>query len=221
MRIPLMLPLALWITATSFAAPPTAPAKVSVGVGELGRITVTQSDKKEVGWRSGTAESNLFVDELKAKEGQTRLLIQGKAKGVYYIVLWSQGEIESAVVEVTVGDGVPDVPPGPKPPIPPPTPEEFRVLIVYESEDMAKYPSSQVAAMMSQEVRGYLTDKAKSWAVLDKDVSTATMPKFYQDAMVKAKGKKLPYVVVGDKTFEGELPATIADTLALFKKYGG
>lgn len=217
----LPLPLALWLTANAFAAPPTAPAKKTVAVGDLDRITIKQSEGKAIGWRSGTSEKNLFVDELKAKEGESRLLIQGKAKGTYYIVLWSQGEIDSAVVEIEVGGGD-DIKPDVKPdPVTPPTPDEFRVLIVFESEDLAKYPASQVTAMMSQEVRGYLTDKAKTWGMFDKDTDVKTMPKFYQDAMSKAKGKKLPYVVIGDKTYEGELPANTADTLALFKKYGG
>lgn len=224
------LPFALLLTADAFATPPTAPARVSVAVGEVDRVTIKQDAKKDVGWRSGTAESNLFVDELRAKEGETRLLIQGKVKGTYYIVLWSKGETDSSVVEVVVGDGKPDIlPPGPTP-TPPPIPEKgFRVLVVFESEELQKYPASQVAAMMSGEVRGYLNDKCatsndgkgKEWAVMDKD--TTGLPKLWQDAVGKAKGKTLPYIIISDGTtgFEGPLPPTTSEVLTLLKKYGG
>lgn len=216
------------------AAPPVAPAKVTVAVGELSRIEVAHDAGTPVGWRSGTPDKNLFVDELKGSAGKVRLLVQGKVPGTYLIVLWTAGETDSAVVEVEV-TGTPPTPPKPvdppTPDTPAPIPEKgFRVLIVYETSELAKLPASQTAALTSAELRAYLNDKCvagadgetKEWRILDKDADLSNESKVWQAAM-KRDRKSIPWIVISDgsKGYEGPLPANTADTLKLLKQYGG
>ena len=245
MRVPTALFGLLAAAALSPAAPPAAPVKVTVKAGDIGRVEITPfkvegKDPLAVGWRAAAAESALFADELTPRAGKTRLMVQGKKAGTYYLVLWSAGETDSAVVEVEVTGAAPapkpapdDDKPKPKPPAPSPVPipvAGFRALIVYETADLAKLPSAQRAVLTSAEVRGYLNDhctpgpdgKTKEWRVLDKDADAGGEPALWQAAL-KRDRKSLPWLIVSDgKTgFEGPLPADTAATLALLRKYGG
>lgn len=126
----------------------------------------------------------------------------------------------------------PDVKPDPVTPAEPaPIPEKgFRVLIVYETADLAKLPASQAAALTSSEVRNYLNSacvvgadgKTKEWRILDKDANLSNESQLWQAAM-KRDRKSLPWIVISDGTtgFEGPLPQNTADVLSLLKKRGG
>jgi len=139
---------------------------------------------------------------------------------------------------VNIGDVVPPLPPTPpdppKPPIPPPPappiPQAgFRVLIVYETADLTKLPSAQASIITAKSIRDYLnlrcvagTDGAKEWRIWDQNVSTANVPKIWQDAMSRPR-TALPWIVIsnGVAGFEGPLPANVTDTLDLLRRYGG
>lgn len=146
---------------------------------------------------------------------------------------------ETARATVTVGTPTPPVPPVPPappvPPVPPPDPAPIpaaglRVLIVYESAELAKLPAAQSNVLYAKSVRDYLNSKCpagpdgktKEWRIWDKDVDTAGESKLWQDAMRRPR-KGTPWVLIstGVGGYEGPLPATADETLALLKKYGG
>ncbi len=154
---------------------------------------------------------------------------------------------EAARVTVTIGEPpppVPPVPPGPdpKPPIPPvppvpplppaPIPDKgLRVLIVYETADLSKYDKGQQQIIYAKSVRDYLNSKCpvgadgktKEWRMWDFDIAADGESKLWQDAFKRKPARdKLPWLIVSDgkSGYEGPLPATVADMLALLRKYG-
>lgn len=168
--------------------------------------------------------------------------MQASAKGRYEVVAWNaKGDVASdlAVCTVVIG-GVPPVPPDPGPnppvpPVPPPSPapipvDGFRALIVYESAELGKMPATQTNILYTKEIRDYLNSKTVKgtdgktgeWRIWDKDVDTTNETKLWQDVMKRPR-TAVPWLVIstGKDGFEGPLPATVADTLTLLKKYGG
>lgn len=154
------------------------------------------------------------------KSGDTELLVIPEK-------VTSEADILRRQLRVDAGEG-------PKPPPVDPTPAPapgtspfpadagFKVLVVYEKDELAKLPQSQLAAITSADVRAYLTAKAgqDGYVFTDKDVSYSA--KLWADAM-KRERKSLPWIVVGNgKTgYEGPLPGNVDDTLKLLKTYGG
>lgn len=123
----------------------------------------------------------------------------------------------------------PPVPPGPTPPVPPPEPpapipaDGLHVLLVYESSELARYPSAMVASWYSKKVRDYLTAKGNRWRIWDQNVDASGDTPVWQTALARAKGKGTPWLIVsnGKTGYEGPPPATTEALLALLKKYGG
>jgi hypothetical protein len=149
---------------------------------------------------------------------------------------------------VTVGTKPPTpVPPGPgpKPPDPPnpdeppdpfgttsATPGPLRVLIVFESKESTKLPKEQLAMIYGETLEKYLNDKCavdpdvaswKAWRIFDKDIQgLEKINPMWKRAMSRPH-PALPWIVIGNgKTgYEGPLPATTEQTIALLRKYGG
>ena len=125
-------------------------------------------------------------------------------------------------------------PPAPKPvdpPVPPPIPGAgLRVLVVYESADLARLPAAQQAILFGKETRDYLNaacavgpdGRTREWRLFDKDVPLTPDTKVWQDAKLRPRAG-LPAVVIanGVTGYEGPLPATPAEFVALVKKYEG
>jgi len=135
-----------------------------------------------------------------------------------------------AICEVVVSGPAPPVPPAPVPPTPTPA-KQFRALIVYETGDLSRLPASQRAALYAKEIRDYLNarcakgpdGKTAEWRLWDANVDASAESQAWKDALARPRAS-LPWVVLmdGDKvTFEGPLPATVADTMKLLKTYGG
>lgn len=148
-------------------------------------------------------------------------------------------------VRVNVPEPTPEPdPPGPdpKPPTPPPGPspipaDGLHVLILYETG--AQLTIGQRASIFGGEVRSYLNSKCPKigntpqYRIYDKDIDTTNESKLWQDAVKRAKGMNAsrvhtpatawPWIIVstGKGGFEGPLPATMEETLALLKKFGG
>lgn len=125
----------------------------------------------------------------------------------------------------------PEPPAPPKPPAPPepaaPIPGDgLRVLIVYEANDLGKYPKNQLAVMYDQKFRDHLAatcpkvDGQPEWRIYDKDTDMSNESKTWQDAM-KRPHPELPWIVVsnGKTGYEGKLPANVAETMSLVQKY--
>lgn len=165
------------------------------------------------------------------------------APGKYRIRLtaidFDNKKVERASFTFTVsGDPKPPDPgPGPGPDPKPPTPDPdnpapipvkgFRVLIVYESAELSKYSAQQQAILTGKTVRDYLNancvagpKEQKEWWILDKDADVSAIAKHWQDAMKRPR-KSTPWIIVSDgvKGYEGALPASVADTISLLKKY--
>lgn len=136
--------------------------------------------------------------------------------------------------------GIDVVPPGPEPgpfpPVPPKPPEPdvkppipgdgLRVLIVYETGDLAN--SETDAILRGGKVRGYLsvncakgpngvTPEAR---IYDKDIDQTNMPQIWKDAMARPR-KQVPWIIIsnGKTGYEGPLPKNVDETIGLIDKY--
>ena len=102
--------------------------------------------------------------------------------------------------------------------------DEFRVMIVYESDDLDNYPRGQVDAMYSSEVRQYLMSNcpANGFRILDKDADLGLDLPIWQEAM-KRERQGLPWLLIDAQGggYEGPLPATPEALLELLKKHKG
>lgn len=144
---------------------------------------------------------------------------------------------ETARATVVIGTPAPPIPPAPPvPPTPPPDPAPIaqpglRVLIVYETAELSKMPAEQRNVLYSKTVRDYLNSKCpagadgrtREWRIWDKDVATDGESKLWQDAMSRPK-RATPWILISNSPkggFEGPLPKTVDETLALIKRYGG
>lgn len=173
------------------------------------------------------------------EEVSGRLLFAGPP-GTYKIKLRAiklaaDGKTSVETARATVVIGEPPTPPPPPdpptPPDPPPIPTTgLRVLIVYESGELAKLPKGQLAVIYSKSVRDYLNGKCtvgpdgktREWRMWDKDVDASGESTHWQTALKRPR-TSVPWILISDgkKGFEGALPASVDDTLALLKKYGG
>lgn len=154
--------------------------------------------------------------------------------GEQVVVKGSRFEFTAQTKILGVGAGPVD----PTPPVPPPTPDGtapikepgFRVLVVYESKDLPAMPRDQQSILFDGSVRSYLnakcvkgTDgKTAEWRMLDPNAVIAPDSAIWATAMARER-KSLPWIVISDgkRGFEGPLPANVAETLALLKRYGG
>lgn len=202
---------------------------------------VGQPDKAAVVWR---------YDKKALDGGRSgdRLWLTGPP-GTYSVEVMSirlddKGNTQVDEAEVTVMIGTPGPAPGPTPPVPPVPPvppdpppppapipaEGFRVLIVEDAANRAKLPPAQLAVLFDKGLRDYLDahcalgrdGKTREWRIWDKGVDASQESKLWQDAL-KRERKAVPWVVIstGKAGYEGPLPATVEEAMALFKKYGG
>jgi len=170
---------------------------------------------------------NIFLVEVLASGRVELLAIPEGAK--------TDVDVQRVTLDVDAGDSprpppIPPVPP-PDPPSPAPIPVAgFRVLIVYESGDLTKMPAAQQAILYSKTLRDYLNvkcvagpdSKTREWRIFDKDVDTSGESAVWQ-AVMKRPRSAVPWIVISDGKagHEGPLPATVDETLALLKKWGG
>lgn len=146
----------------------------------------------------------------------------------------SETEAIRRLIDVNLG---PRPPPGPDvDPQPRPTPDGkspwsetgFRVLITYESSDLK---SNYANVIKSQTIAEYLDAKCPKgsdgrtpeYRIYDKDVVYPASARFWKEQLDKRRSLPVPRIAIGDGVsgFEGPLPATVSETLALLKKYGG
>lgn len=151
-------------------------------------------------------------------------------------------------LDVDAGEG-PRPPPDPKPPVPPdpvsPAPipvDGFRVLIVYDRMALGTMPAAQNAIIFSKDIDGYCRLKCAKgtdgvtpeFRQYSKDADLANESQIWRDAFKRPRVWKSPtnndriegytpwiLISTGKDGFEGPLPANVADTLKLLKKYGG
>jgi hypothetical protein len=219
----------------------TMPAELKVDNGRLGSVLITY-DGEDFRY---VADSALDVfREYDPDIKKVRLRVIGYKDGTYTIkaIAVKGGKLgEFTDCKVIVGKPAPDPTPGPGPgPTPNPDPFgpegkskvgaalRFRCLIVYESSELGKMPPAQKAIIFTKDLRDYLNStcvlgpdgSTKEWRIYDKDVDMSGETAVWQGVM-KRNHPTIPWIVIGNgKTgFEGPLPATVEDTLALLKKY--
>ncbi len=113
--------------------------------------------------------------------------------------------------------------PGPTPGPSPITEPGLFVLIVEETAERAKLPASQLSILTGTELRDYVKTKNAKMAVLDKDV------KEFKDGtafgkMILRPRTATPWLIISNYPnggYEGPLPKTMAETMALVRKVGG
>lgn len=119
----------------------------------------------------------------------------------------------------------------PKPPQPSPAPipePGLRVGILFETRTASQMPRSQLAILNDDDVRTTMTNlcvKAPGqipWVITDPDAVSSSFDPLWKRAFERPRGQ-LPWVIISNGTtgFEGPLPETKADFLALLRKYGG
>jgi hypothetical protein len=205
-------------------------------VGDLVLLDSAGSTADRMTWLSLPAGGRNLIPIDNGK----RAIFCAKKAGEYDIILFGADSDELAYTDRTIVVGTPEppvppgpIPPGPVPPgpTPPPIPTAgFRVLIVYESADVGKLPEPQRQIFTSTAIREYLnTHAAKNstghpeWRLLDKNADLTNESDLWKDAWSKADMTHIPSIAVsnGKEGFAGPLPATVDETLALLKKYGG
>lgn len=197
------------------------------------------------------------------KDSKTAL-VWAMEEGVYRLAAYTvlDGEpTEAAICLVTVGKPAPKPPVPPKPdpdkekkdkdPLTPPIPIKdvpfagvepagLRVLIIEESAERPKLPSSQRLVILSRTVREYLDAKTANgkgpggmpwaeWRIYDKDQDVSQDSEHFKRAMgMDRKDKdgqpgKLPWLLIGTGKdgYSGPLPMTVKETMDLLRKYGG
>lgn len=125
-----------------------------------------------------------------------------------------------------------NLPSFPSRPAPAPIPAKgLHVLMLVDTSK--SLPADQQLALTSGDVRAYLNatcpvgadGQTREWRLWDASVNATNESPLWQDALARAKGKPLPWVIVSNPDkgggFEGPLPANSAALLDLLKKYGG
>jgi hypothetical protein len=207
------------------------PAEVKGQVGQFLRVPA-KTDGSMVQWYSLDPGLNVFPVDL-LKDSKTAVIVgtkEGRFRLMAYTALKDTPSLP-AVCVIVIGDspdpGPTPVPPGPTPP--PPIPGDgLKVLIVTESGD--KLTATQQGIIFGEKVRGYLREKAAKgpdgktpeFRIFDKDVDASAEAKHWQDALRRPRAA-LPWIIIsnGHHGFEGTLPATVEETMALLKKFGG
>lgn len=102
------------------------------------------------------------------------------------------------------------------------------VLIVYEAEDVSKYPAGQSLILQSTEFREWLDGKTSEDAdgnensrIWDKDTETTYVADVWKQALALPR-ETLPWLVISDGSkgvFQGPLPESIDATKKLIGDY--
>jgi hypothetical protein len=117
----------------------------------------------------------------------------------------------------------PDDPPKPQPDGEAPIKEPgFRVLITYESQlPIPRWLNDSDFRLLLNELCVAGKNGVREWRVVDKDSPAVANAGVWPAALERTKGKPTPWILIstGKIGFEGQLPETKADAIALIKKY--
>ncbi len=224
----------LFMALPALALELTLPATITLKPGRLSKISVHTDSKLPVKWFVSSEDADLIPSE-----SGKYAIFSSTVPGVYRVVAYTsdeKGPSEPAICQVVVAGPAP-VPPGPLPPGPGPTPPTptpapipgpgFKCLILYDVAASPKLPPAQLSVLYSTPLRDYMSSQAsstagwKNWRVWDASVTPdESEPQIFRDAL-KRPHPILPWIVVSNATtgWEGPLPATVADTMTLLKKY--
>ena len=218
---PLVGPAAVAVDKSAIVSIPLAEAGDSVSwIVEPGRDA-------GVNWISGANDQERYV------------ILLDLPQGAYVVSFASFDKKIHATHRISVGGGPapepePEPGPGPTPdPTPDPTPapapipdEGLRVLIVYESGEMTKYPIETQIILAGADVREFLKKNcvsegnAPGFRIYDPDIDLSNDKPVWQKAMARPRSQ-LPWLIVsnGKTGYEGPLPPGPTAFLELVKKY--
>lgn len=193
-------------------------------------------------WEPGTVYAKFAGGngKLERKTFKGPFLYVGRVVGEGPVVvvvtpLGLKSESEIVTAEVDAGGGprppppkppTPDPVPPPKPLDPAPIPEPgFRVLIVYE-RDPGQLPPKQQSIIDGRKFRDFLDANCvkvagqPEYRMYDKDVVLTGESEVWKKAMARPR-TSVPWILVSNGTagFEGPLPATVDEAIALASKY--
>lgn len=222
---------------TAPAPPAPAPASITLPAalaGEPGDLVQVQAEASTdaIDWDVAPP-----AQHFSQKTDRSLMLVPKKA-GVYTVTgrVVNGTAIARAQCVVTIaGEPVPPTPPGPVPPGPtppgPPAPipaAGLRVLVIYDSATLPQMPPAQQSILYAQKMRDFLNakcvvgadGKTHEWRMWPQDIATGGEAALWQTAM-KRPHAPLPWLLVsnGKAGFEGPLPATVDEAMALIQKY--
>lgn len=198
--------------------------------GDLVILQAVADGAKHYAWTLANSDKTF----LPTDGGTKAVFASGKA-GKYIFVLSASDADGLAQTKHVLTIGEPQPEPWPNPP-PPPEPEPlppapipdagFRVLIVYESADMTKYPIETQMILAGSDVREFLKsnciseDGKPGFRIYDADIELGGDLEVWKKAMTRER-KSVPWVVIsnGKTGYEGPLPKTPTEFLDLCKKH--
>lgn len=230
-------------------------AETPIALGGLAELSVAKipTDEKPTGL-AGVTYDWLLLDNGKEFATRLRKFDDKDREGVFfgagikkkklfvichatylYVMKDDKGNVTSVstrtrrmTAELRLGDGEPEPDPDVDPT--PPTPVgPMRVLMVYESAEVAKMTEAQRGVLFSRKVRDYLNAKCdadgtvKAWRIWDKDTDASEEKLAWQDALKRPRAS-VPFIHIfkgASAVYEGPLPANVDEALALLKKHGG
>lgn len=103
-------------------------------------------------------------------------------------------------------------------------------MIIEDKKQLSTMPVEQLAIRTSAEVRAWLQKNCalestgtRAYRIWDKNTDASNSQKVWQDTLTKYRQRlPLPWIVIsnGVTGYDGPLPANIAETMKLLKKYG-
>ncbi len=208
----------------------TLPTEVKGAVGEIVPVHAIGT-ATDIRWHS--TDKSLHIAGRDLVNGANTILVSSATPGRYTISAHGAKHNKSTDIvstSVVIGDA-PPTPPGPGPtppgPIPPPTPpnplpsDKLRVLFLFKSEE--SLTPAQDAVLRSTLVDSAITTGGGDWRKFQTtmDISgVAGLDQWYKDAIKRPQTGSPSVIISSPKGFyEGVLPATGADTIALINKY--
>lgn len=222
------------------------PTELQVSRGRLAQVVI-ESKGAETSWTIIPPKLDAFR-EYDPDPKTIKLRVLAYTDGEFYLVASTAvgNKVTQAVCRVVVGTPPVPVPPGPDPgpsppdpgPKPDPTPPApapiptagLRVLIVEETANRGQLPPGQADVMFARgpgSLWEFMRAKgAKDAAgnpelrVFDKDRNLSADPPHWQEAMKRPR-TSLPWLLVsnGKAGYEGPLPRTTEEVLAIVRKY--
>lgn len=212
-----------------------ADAQVIVTSSPLGLVSIVQ-ETGPIRARGVFSDGTGKVETRNFAAKQVFFIEASGVGSVEILVIPANAKTESDIlrktIQVDAGVGPRPPPKQEDPPKPSPIPVDgFRVLIVEESADRAKLPKEQAAIIFDKEIRDFLTANCAkdsdypngAWRIWDKDTDTAGAGKTFADAMKRPRSA-MPWIIIGNHPnggYEGPLPKSVEETMALLKKYRG
>jgi hypothetical protein len=204
----IMLTIFIWLT-------------VAVAWGQ--QITVKPDGGRLLGYAAAASPGKWVVFaagflEVKPEviSGGSAIIFQGPA-GEYAVVYFGPDANEPVVSKVVLGGGGPDPfppkPPDPKPPVPG---GPYRILLLYDTEQLDNLPPDQRALLTSLVYRQKLTEAGhRVLGVFAAQTINPANASKYKEFFAAAANDPLPRIVIaplaGGKVSDFPLPANMAD----------